>query len=489
MSLKELIEQALQKNPQLKDLTPSELAQEISKDSGGNSKTIRRTIYRWFYQPSEVQGEGRIVVDPATSMRAPNTKRNSCVYNSDTQQYSFSISEENFSVSSEEVSSWVQWYTQTGANLPMRDVCKRIWKKHSRQINEKTLKKAFSLLKVVKSSPPFAPHSYQELGLEGAVDEWRKIAETEIQTRYQAGETKHWKSLYEEERKRGLQFKTVVSDALENFKSLPRIKFEAPLIRQEPLDIEPCIPVLLLSDWHVGMKDLDYNIEALENRVRSLHEEITEWVNVYRRPFEEFHVALGGDMLDGAIELRAGHSFQQDLHGARQIAYAAELLATSLMWISEAVGVPLKVHTVNGNHGRAGKSRNDDPDRLCESICYMFAEKLTPGISWEIHTEVVAKWKIYSTTCFLTHGDLSPKDLKTLMLSHECRPPAVIFSGHHHEFSCLQKGQVFTVSGGSLCGSTSFSRDQLGLPSTPSQVLVEIRKEGPRPAHYLPVKV
>jgi predicted phosphodiesterase len=235
------------------------------------------------------------------------------------------------------------------------------------------------------------------------------------------------------------------------------------------------------------MKDLGFDSDVLQERAQFLIGEIFEWVEIYQRPFEEFHIAIGGDILDGAVELRAGHSFQQDLHGAKQIAFAAELLSSTVMWVAGSVDVPVKVHAVTGNHGRATKNYREDPGRLCETICYMFAEKLTPGIEWNIHPEIVAKWKVYDTTCFLTHGDLTPKDLNSLVLSHNCVPPSLILTGHRHELSCSQKNQVFTVSGGSLCGTTSFSRDRLGLSSTPSQVLVEIRKSGPRPAYYLPV--
>lgn len=481
MSLKETVEKILQSKRDLRNLTVTELAHSLSKELGANEKTIRRHLYRLQFHKRQDKG--------ITTEDSQEYDSESYDYDEETRVYRFPLAgEEDLYAYAEEVSSWIQWYTNAGEGLPLREVCKKCWGKTQRNLSEKRLKKIFSLLEITKLSPPLAPHSFKELSPEELVEEWRLIAESEIQSKYEAGEAKHWRSLYEIEKKKTLRVHKIVEETLRTLPGVTPVDFnkDSGLCRH-PKEVGPCTPVLLLSDWHIGMDDLDYNSKVLGERLQVLFREVSEWVEIYCRPFDEFHIAIAGDILDGAVELRAGHSFQQDLHGAEQIAFAAETLASMISKISAMVKVPVKVHAVTGNHGRATKNYKGDPERLCESICYMFADKMTPGITWEIHSEIVAHWEIYSTTCFLTHGDRTPKNLDSLVLSHNCTPPAIVLSGHKHELNCSQKNQVFTVSGGSLCGTTSFSRDQLGLSSTPSQVLVEIRKDGPRPVYYIPV--
>lgn len=476
MNLKETVGEILRTRQDLWGQTPSEVTAEIVKLTGKNYESVRRILYKLGYHL-------RLQLQESSQKVPPKGRYE---YDPHKEQYFFFFSEGSLLVSSEELTTWIRWYTDAGMGLSHKEVIKKIWIKFRRKFGVKTLRKIFVLLDINKSSPPLTPESLKEMTVEEAVQEWRSFTEAEVETRFLEGEPQHWRRLYEQEKRKEIDIRKLLSEVTESFQPLTSIEIHQKIKKSSP-KIEPCIPVLLLCDWHVGMKDLDYNSKVLEKRLNTLVEELFEWMNTYHRPFEEFHIAVGGDILDGAVELRSGHYFQQDLHGAEQIAYAASLLATTINNISRNLEVPINVHTVTGNHGRATKNYREDPGRLCESICYFFAEKITPEIKWHIHSEIVAKWKIFSTTCFLTHGDLTPKDLNSLVLSHNCGPPSLILVGHKHELSCSQKNDVFVVSGGSLCGTTSFSRDRLGLLSTPSQVLVEIRPSGPRPVLYLPV--
>jgi len=493
-TLRERLEKSLEEREDLDGLTQANIARVLARDLGALPDTIGRYLRRMGYKPSpgktekpeKTKTKGKPEANKETGKKP---RGNHFTHNQEKNTYTFHLGSlsEPLDISDMEIEHWVRWYTEAGAGLSLSEICRKTYQEHKWSPTEGALKSILKLLGISKGSPPLAPHVIEDSTTEEAVETWREIAQSEVETKFRATEAKYWKNLYEKTKHKLLRVDNLVNSVLENFETLPEVHIGAPHYRRPNKSLDPCVPILMLSDWHVGMKDIDFSFDVLEKRIEVLFGELEEWLHIYRRPFEEFHVAVAGDIIDGAVELRSGQNLEQDIHGAEQNAKASRLLAKVICWPEASVGSPVFVHTVTGNHGRATKSRREDPERLCESICYVLAEEMTRTAVWHRHTNPVGMWKVFDTTCLVTHGDRTPRDLKKLAWSYSASGPTIILSGHKHHMSVLQERDIFLVAGGSLCGTTGYARDQLGVAAPPSQVLVEVRKSGPRPGWYIPV--
>ena len=505
-TLKERLGEALHNREDLKGLPRIEIVKILSKDLDASPDTLSRYLRRMGVGAGacEKPKGTKTKVKHKKEAKKPRPKKkkkakakakkgrrkNEVNYNGEKGTYQFLLCslDKPLEIPQEEIENWVQWYTDSGAGLPISEICRKTFQEHKWSPTESVLKSILKLLGVSKGSPPLAPHILENSTTEEAVENWREIAQSEIETKFKATEAKYWKGLYEKTKHKLIRVDTLVKSAIDKLDMLPEVHLTAPPYRRPNGALEPCVPILMICDWHVGMKDLDFSYDILEKRLDMLLKELEEWMHTYRRPFEEFHIAVAGDIIDGAVELRSGHNLEQDLHGAEQIAQASRLLAKVICWLEESAGAPVVVHTVTGNHGRASKSRKEDPERLCESICYVLAEQMTKEATWHRHTNPVGMWKVFDTTCLVTHGDRTPRDLKKLAWSYSASGPTMILSGHKHHMSILQERDIFLVAGGSLCGTTGYAKDQLGVAAPPSQTLVEVRKSGPRPGWYIPLQ-
>lgn len=480
MSIRGDVRDILARNPQVRSLTQKErldfLASrpELRKAS---RLTLKRAMYHAFHG-MDASPEKKILP--------------SWEFHSEREVYTITTKTEIFQdVSTLEVQSWITWYTSKGSRLPCSQVAKETYKKFSRALTERQMAAILAALGVRKDSPPVLPHVLASgMDTDDIVESLRESQEAAIELRLLSSAEADWKKRYIALKKQHLEVESlgrrIASSIIPTARILPSIPFDSTL--------DPYSPVLFLTDWHVGQKFStpvgSYNKEVFRDRLHKLAQECDEWLRAYRRPLDHLHIALGGDMVDGVLPMRPQHNLDQDLHEGEQIEEASQSLAWLIEGLYRRCGAPCTVWSVGGNHDRAGGDRGNDPNRIISQwLTQVTRARLPREVDWFHSTDLVASWRVYDTLVLLTHGDRVPSDPKKLAGPYRQAgiKHYLVLSGHKHSIKVQQDLDVSWVQGPSLVGYDPYGSDHFGAGSWPAQCLIEIRKDGPRPAQNIPL--
>ena len=117
--------------------------------------------------------------------------------------------------------------------------------------------------------------------------------------------------------------------------------------------------LLHLTDWQLGKSTESYDTSTAQDRVRKCVAKVLHLTEIQRaaHPVDEITVMLGGDMVEGI--LFPGAAYEIDSTTFEQVFAAAAVLEESILTLLENFA-RVRVHSVNGNHGRIGK-RGDNP--------------------------------------------------------------------------------------------------------------------------------
>jgi len=156
-------------------------------------------------------------------------------------------------------------------------------------------------------------------------------------------------------------------------------------------------------------------------------------------------------------------------------------------------GCPVSVWAVCGNHGRAGGHRSSDPTRIIEQLTLQIARAKCGNVDWnQAHDGAVMHWRIGDTGVLLVHGDRTPKTAVDIVQPYRCSQRDVrhwlLITGHMHFAKSVDHLDTTWVQAGSLVGPDTYASHSLGVGARASQCIVEVRRDGPRPAYVMPLK-
>lgn len=180
---------------------------------------------------------------------------------------------------------------------------------------------------------------------------------------------------------------------------------------------KPQSMVLLLSDTHVGQTIRPeqtlghgcYNFDVFLARLKFYEESVTSILRDHTTTeVPEIIVAMGGDMLDGALN----HSAEagQTTTMFSQFYGAGHAISQFLRNLSALVP-RLRIHCTVGNHPRwpnQHKMPTDNRFSNFDQVLYAYLQALTKDIrtiQWTLDEQPFALFKVQNLLCHLSHGD------------------------------------------------------------------------------------
>jgi hypothetical protein len=424
--------------------------------------------------------------------------------NFDTRQYEFEFKrridgvvqvEARFDIPFDQVTEYVIWYVRQGLNMTRKEVCRDAYIKHRRKLTHDYCRRMFRTLDVQKGTTPIAPHQYEEETKEELLESWHGRDEAIMEAKYYATEQRRLKQRLAAKTKELANIKDTIVAMVEEaeFTGLPNLDFEN---RYFELDGESdaLIDVFTLaSDWHYGLSlnewFNEFNPEIARLRVEEMLEKTYEFHRHNKERIRHNHNAFLGDMLDGVMsDMHGDQHMEQSVFGARQAVECADLMAAYTNGMIKIFGDGGDNYAIVGNHDRVTKNAKQDQWRVMGVMTYMLAqEKSASTKPWVIAMDrPVIEVQKGKYMFLLGHGDKTPRDIRKM-----CGPRLrsglhiVAFTGHKHsvQLSGVYDSNFTHIQNGALCGSTSYSLDQLGYHQFPAQVICEIGKDGivPRP--------
>lgn len=244
--------------------------------------------------------------------------------------------------------------------------------------------------------------------------------------------------------------------------------------------------VLVLADWHYGMKAENvfnkYNTEICKERVCRVVESAIQRLLLHK--CSRLHVVVLGDLFHGAIHTSARVASEELV--CDQIMQVSEILAQAIGELSKYVEETI-VYMTYGNHGRTVQNKQDSIHRdnierlipwwLTERLANMGADNVS--IADEEASEFLFINAAGHEIC-ASHGDLdgvktSPKLLYTLFRKKYGKDiEYILLADKHHRESFEELGVTAQICG-SLCGSDDYANDRR-LYSTPYQLLLIVNR-------------
>jgi predicted phosphodiesterase len=441
------------------------------------ARTMRRYVLKWREGEDVASGD-----DKATGHDTSDS------YFYDEFQYTFKIKGTTFAAGLDEVQRWCRWYVYDGGRVTQRGVSRMALQVDDRILTRDFVSRVFKVLGIDKNSPGFAPHMLARHTAEELAKLHFAMAQSDAEAAIAAREVDEYKQRYREEVQRRGQGELMLRRIVEK---LPTMAVSVHVrAAQQDSRLEPYTPIVLLSDWHVGalvrMGHHRYDQDVFEARLKTLRTELDEFFQAYRRPMDALHVALCGDMIDGPLgSMRPGQQAEQDLYYEEQVEVAATGIAQVIAHLRGLVGkVPMTVHAVAGNHGRAGGHSSEDPRRLPEMLLYRICEEMTRPIdvAWDRSSDVIHQWRVYDTQVLQTHGDRAPKGIDRILraMLDKSAQHHLLLRGHRHSLEVMESHDGLGVQCGTLMGDTEYGLHQLALGARPSQSIIEVRRDGPR---------
>lgn len=409
-------------------------------------------------------------------------------YTYEGDEYAFLIKGTAFRACADEVQRWCRWYVADGGNLTQRAVSRMALQVDERILTRDFVRRIFSVLGIDKGSPGFAPHMLARHTPDELAKLHFSMAQSDAEAAVRSREHDEYKRLYREEVQRRGQGEVMLDRIMDRMPSTTIAVHVRPAAANARL--EPYTPIVCLSDWHVGalvrMGSARYDHDVYRARLSKLRSELDDWFLAYRRPLDELRVAVNGDMIDGPIgTMRPGQQAEQDLHYEEQVEAAAVGIVEVLAHLRGLVGsVPVTVHAVAGNHGRAGGHSAEDPRRLPEILLYRICEEMTRSmdIVWDRSSDIIHEWRVYDTQVLQTHGDRVPRDMDRILraMMDKGARHHLLLRGHRHSMEVVESHSSLGVQCGTIMGDSEYGLHQLGLGARPSQSIIEVRRGGPR---------
>jgi hypothetical protein len=254
----------------------------------------------------------------------------------------------------------------------------------------------------------------------------RKNPPAPAPTTYEADQERagndYWKKQYQEQRakyERALSENSAVERLVSIAKDLAPISYlpNPPVPKVSRGEGSPQSAVLLLSDCHIGQiitpeQTLGfggYNFNIFLARLKFLEESIRSILRDHTNtPVPELVVALGGDLLDGALN----HGAEAAQHSTLFTQFYAGSHALAQFLRNLAPLVPkIRVQTTVGNHPRFPSQKKMPTTNRFSNLDHFLAahvQALTreiPSIEWSIDMQPFSVFDVQGFLFHLSHGD------------------------------------------------------------------------------------
>lgn len=244
--------------------------------------------------------------------------------------------------------------------------------------------------------------------------------------------------------------------------------------------------VLVLSDWHYGMKTSNafnkFNTAICRERVKKVVEMASQRLEMHK--CRDLHVFILGDLIHGCTHVSA--RVQSDELVCDQLMQVTELLAQALFELSQRVS-HLYVHMTYGNHARTVQNKNDSvhADNMERIVPWWLKMRFINAGNVEVVDEDYGEFlyaNVHGYDFVGTHGDLdsvksSPRLIPALFnKTYDLNVDYILLGDKHHHESFDELG-VRAMIVGSLCGTDDYANEHR-LYSDPEQTLLIVNNVG-----------
>lgn len=257
--------------------------------------------------------------------------------------------------------------------------------------------------------------------------------------------------------------------------------------------------VLVLSDWHYGLKTSNvfntFDTAVCRKRLSEIIRAAEQRILLHQ--CRKLHIVVLGDLIHGAIHTSARVASEELV--CDQIMQVSEMLAQTVLELNRCVEETV-VYITYGNHARTVQSKNDSlhRDNMERLIPWWLQERilaeesrLGKKLNICIAPEPEGEF-LYVDACgygiCATHGDLdsvrsSPRLLATLFQKQYGKDISYILLGDKHHVESFEEIGVTAMLCGSLCGTDDYANEKR-LFSAPSQLLLIMNREDGVDAEY-----
>lgn len=251
--------------------------------------------------------------------------------------------------------------------------------------------------------------------------------------------------------------------------------------------------VLILSDWHIGLKEKNYwnevDIEIMKKRVEELQNKVIHICE--RHKINTLHIELLGDCINGLIHVTTRISNEEDT--IQQTMICSEILSNMLVNLAKKIP-NIKFYSCTGNHGRCVANAKESLDT--ENF-----EKLIP---WYLQTRLkninnvefvenkfddnIIVYQFLNETIFAVHGheDKINKSVDELSKMFKLFP-SELHMGHFHSYYEKEDHDISVVVNGTLSGVDKFAK-HIRKTSKPEQTMLIYNENGRECTYKIKVK-
>lgn len=255
--------------------------------------------------------------------------------------------------------------------------------------------------------------------------------------------------------------------------------------------------VLFLSDTHIGKLTPSYNFDVFGERLEKLQISMMSIVYALRsiRPLKKLVIVFGGDIVDGE-SLYPGQIEKIQEHVLSQIYRSGVPEFQRFLWFCLENFEEVEIHAVRGNHGKqTGRSKWTASKSTNWDFFFYHTLKIAigeqPRLTWNIYDkDWKAKFKIYDWGFLACHGDMIRRyyNLPHYGMSRQATRWQATYRdelklhyflyGHFHSSAAGWRfNQAVMFNNGSFVTDDEFAEEQLGVGSTPEQLMFGVHPE------------
>lgn len=268
-------------------------------------------------------------------------------------------------------------------------------------------------------------------------------------------------------------------------------KINCPITDATNID-SACDAVLVLSDWHYGMRTDNvfntYNTDICRARVKTVVESAIKKMLLHK--CTRLHIVVLGDLYHGAIHTSARVASEELV--CEQLMQVSEILAQTIEVLSKFVNETI-VYMTYGNHARTmpNKSESIHRDNMERIIPWWLEQRFASYRNIHIQEDSGSEF-IFINACghdiCASHGDndsvkSSPRLLSTMCYRQCGKNIEVVLLGDKHHRESFEELGVTAMLCGSLCGTDDYANEKR-LYSSPSQLLLIMNKADGVDAEY-----
>lgn len=295
---------------------------------------------------------------------------------------------------------------------------------------------------------------------------------------------------------------TVKSTVGEYLKSHPLLATKAPKL-QGSKKSNPETACAVLSDWQLGKKTIDYDVQTCADRINLFAEKQLRITDIQRsdHPVSDCHIWTLGDMVEGEA-IFAGQAHHLDASLYTQIMCTAELLAAYTRRMLENYD-KVKFVGVVGNHGSIGGRARDEmhPETNADRMVYGVVQRMLETekrIEWDVPESVhegdfYAIDRVGNKNVLLFHGHqirgagsqtAIEKRIKSWFMGAIKEPFDYAFMGHFHNPTRYTINTATVFINGTTESSNGWAVEVMGAVGRPCQYLVFMHPDHGITAEY-----